>query len=175
MRSHASWIPFRLGIRPVSQRGPRRCYPPWIVSDETNPGSKQRVWARARVRLFSDTLTRQQMSDRLGIQSDPARELRSGPRLWLLGSRLEKDRPLDDQIMDVLDQLEGKQDVFLAIQPEAQAELFIGTNGAVSQTGMWLELPSSIVARMAEFGLALGADLYDDSQARDQWKDPESD
>jgi HEAT repeat protein len=69
--------------------------------------------------------------------------------------------------MDVLDQVEGKQDVFLAMQDDdARAELFVGTNGAVSQTGMWLALPSTIVRRMAEFGLALGADLYEDSGIR---------
>src|SRR5205085_10996936 len=60
---------FRRLIAPHHERSARsrllRCR---TVSDETNPS---RLWARASVRLFSDTLTRQQMSDRLAIESDP--------------------------------------------------------------------------------------------------------
>jgi hypothetical protein len=131
------------------------------MSGPTNPTSKGRIWATATVRVFSDCLSRSEIADHLGIESEPAKELAGHPALWLMTSRLDRwTHPLDDHIVDVLDQIDGRQAQFLAIWEFGRSEVFVGTNGAVGQTGMWLSIPAALIHRMADFGLAFTADLY---------------
>ena len=123
--------------------------------------AKQENWNAASVRIFSETLSREEIAERLGLDPDPPRKNVS-PTLrqpWVMNSRLDrKTHPLEDHIRDVLERLADRREDLLALGTEVRGDLFLGFSGWDGQAGSMLA--REVVSEAASLGLSITLDVY---------------
>jgi len=118
-------------------------------------------WNAATVRIFSETLSREEIAERLGLEPEPPRKNVS-PRLrqpWVMNSRLDRyAHTLEDHIRDVLDRLADRREELVALGTEVRCDLFLGFSGMDGQAGS--VLTREVVSEAASFGLSITLDVY---------------
>jgi len=131
---------------------------------------KGKKWSCATFSVFSDTLTHEQIGERLGIKATRTRtkgEPRSARRqsivwphsAWHLGSPLGYDANLADHIKSLLDSIEPKLMVLRALSAQCHPILLqCGFSSVSGQGGFTLD--SDTLARISKLGVRLSVDLY---------------
>ena len=127
---------------------------------ETDPPEKN-SWNAASVRIFSETLTREEIAERLGLEPEPPRKNVS-PTLrqpWVMNSRLDRyTHTLEEHIRDVFERLDGRRDELRDLGTEVRRDLFLGFCGTDGQAGS--VLTTKVVSEAASFGLSITLDVY---------------
>jgi hypothetical protein len=127
-------------------------------------------WTIASLRITSEVLTPEQISDKLGTQ--PTKVARRGElsskrntsssrrtvSTWLLNSTLDQSAPVEDHLDHLIDVVEGHKSQLAALEG---IELDIVLSYRFSaQGGLYLSV--AILERMVGLGVGLGMDMYSD-------------
>jgi hypothetical protein len=123
-------------------------------------------WAQASLRIFSDTVTVQWITERLGIQPDiggNAGEPGGGTSvrrstLWALKSGLTDEHPLNEHIQHLLGRLESRRDALAGVGEKCGMDIFAGAfadDGQMGETIPWQTLKA-----LGQHSLDLTLDLY---------------
>ena len=125
-------------------------------------------WSRASVRIFGETLQPEEIEAKLGLKATRT-HVKGQPRsrrynvpwrhsLWSLESPLSDDHDMADHLKWLLDRLEPRLDVIMALSAEYRVDLFCGFSSGSGQGGFTLD--STTLARIAKLGVPLVVDLY---------------
>lgn len=123
-------------------------------------------WAQASLRIFSDSVTVEWITEQLGIEPDvggnagepgPGRSTRK-TTLWGLKSGLSNDHLLNDHINQILARLEGHHPALAAIAEQCRLEIFAGVFSDTGQAGEIL--PWQTLKALADCKIDLDLDLY---------------
>jgi hypothetical protein len=142
----------------------------YIASVNSQVLEKSEKWACATFSVFSDTLTHEEIGEKLGIQATRTHakgEPRSARKqsgvwphsAWHLGSPLGYSANLADHIKSLLDSIEPKLAVLKAISAQCHPILLqCGFSSAHGQGGFTLD--SDTLARISKLGVSLSVNLY---------------
>ncbi len=131
------------------------------VRDEPRKG-----WAQASLRIFSDSVTFEWISEQLELDPDhggnagepgPGTSIRRST-LWVLTSRLSSEHLLDEHIQHLLSRLQSRLVGLAAVAEECRMELFAGVfadDGQISETVPWETLRT-----LGDRHIDLDLDLY---------------
>ena len=113
-------------------------------------------WALASLRIASDELTADQISERLGLRASSARQADGEPAftVWMYDSGLEPSAPLEDHLYILMERLSDRRDALIDLVQRANVEIWLSHSPGPG-------VPRSAVfdhGVLAELG-ALGIDL----------------
>lgn len=113
-------------------------------------------WAVASLRIASEELTADQISERLGLRSSSARQADGEPAftVWMYDSGLEPSAPIEDHLYILMERLSDRRDALIDLCQRANVEIWLSHSPGPG-------VPHSAVfdhAVLAELG-ALGIDL----------------
>lgn len=123
-------------------------------------------WAQASLRISSDTMSFEWITDQLGISADiggnagdpgPGTSTRRST-LWVLKSGLSNEHLLAEHITALLDRLTGRDAALATIAEHCRLEIFAGAfadNGQIGETVPW-----TILKALGERQIDLNLDLY---------------
>ena len=131
------------------------------MSDQPRKG-----WAQASLRIFSDTVSFEWITEQLGIVADTGGNAgEPGPgtstrrsTLWVLKSGLPNERNLDEHIQQLLTRLASRQAALVAVGSKCRMEIFAGAfadNGQIGETVPWQTLKA-----LGDLQIDLDLDLY---------------
>ena len=124
----------------------------------------------AGLRVFSERLKLAELEARLGRATDGrdigdpvSRRRADSPRrqhaLWSIESSVERTRPLDEHIDEVLTFAEKHRDTLDALRPDCRIDIFCGVfSGVEAQGGFTFE--PSLSRRLNDLQLPVVVDLY---------------
>ena len=131
------------------------------------PDAREQHEYKASLRVFSASLTMADLVAALGGPDhgydigDPVGSCTDGPRRtmshWSLHSRVERTRPLDEHVAELVEFVEGHRRAFEAL--EADVDIFCGVFTADDAQGGFT-FTADLLRRLAELGLEVGFDLY---------------
>jgi uncharacterized protein DUF4279 len=124
----------------------------------------------ASLRVFSMRLTFAELEDRFGAASggydigDPkSRRRPDGPRwphaLWRLESSLERSRPLDEHIEELMKFAELRRDALDSVRADGDIDISCGIFSADDAQGGFT-FDSPLIQRLADLQLAVVFDVY---------------
>jgi hypothetical protein len=129
----------------------------------------QEKWARASLRVFSDTLQASDITTLLGME--PSRSYFKGQPVssrnpktlrrksaWIFKSGLEQDPDLAAHLRRLLDFIEPRLDRLDTLRETCRVDLFCGFASESGQGGTTLD--SALLARLGRLRLDLTMDLY---------------
>lgn len=127
-------------------------------------------WARGAIRIFSDTMMPDTITQKLGLQ--PTEVYEKGARaqtrsshpatwvtsVWLMDSGLPKASALEAHVESLLGKLEAHEEALREIAHDNPVELFLGFSAANGQGGFTFE--HDLLVRLAQLPIDITLDLH---------------
>ena len=124
--------------------------------DESEPGT----WGTASLRIASDTLSVEEISDRLGLRPTSARS-QEGERtftVWMYDAGLSPREPVEDHVVILLERLRDCADALRGISETANVEIWVSFSPGPRQRSAVID--ARTLQAMASFGIDLVVDTY---------------
>ena len=123
-------------------------------------------WAIASLRIASDTLSVDAISDLVGLRHTTARLAEGEPAftVWMLESGLEPAAPIEDHLYVLVERLRGRSDEIRSLCDTATVEVWLSFSPRTKQATSVLD--HGVLAELGAFGVDLVLEPYPASSQR---------